>query len=158
MKPPVRLTRIQNNKFRYLSRGCARAEPRSSSRKFIACQCLSDYANSQSHRLSTIMNADRIIVVENGEILEQGNHDELIVAGGRYADLWSKQVFVRTKEEDADVSAGQAGFVNDLSSEQTRTELSKVNKPTTATNEQPKSSEARASAEDDTVTQGRKQE
>ncbi|KAH7203923.1 hypothetical protein DER44DRAFT_811360 [Fusarium oxysporum] len=111
-----------------------------------------------AHRLSTIMNADRIIVVENGEILEQGNHDELIVAGGRYADLWSKQVFVRTKEEDADVSAGQAGFVNDLSSEQTRTELSKVNKPTTATNEQPKSSEARASAEDDTVTQGRKQE
>ncbi|KAH7164199.1 hypothetical protein DER46DRAFT_626219 [Fusarium sp. MPI-SDFR-AT-0072] len=111
-----------------------------------------------AHRLSTIMNADRIIVVENGEILEQGNHDELIVAGGRYADLWSKQVFVRTKEEDADASAGQAGFVNDLSSEQTRTELSKVNKPTTATNEQPKSFEARASAEDATVTQGCKQE
>ncbi|KAF5714979.1 HMT1-like vacuolar membrane protein [Fusarium globosum] len=111
-----------------------------------------------AHRLSTIMNADRIIVVENGEILEQGNHDELIVAGGRYADLWSKQVFVRTKEEDADASTGQAGFVNDLSSEQTRTELSKVNKPTTATNEQPKSSEARASAEDALVTQGRKQE
>ncbi|KAF5596382.1 vacuolar membrane HMT1 [Fusarium pseudocircinatum] len=111
-----------------------------------------------AHRLSTIMNADRIIVVENGEILEQGNHDELIVAGGRYADLWSKQVFVRTKEEDADASAGQAGFVNDLSSEQTRTELSKVNKPTTATNEQPKSSEARASEEDAPVTQDRKQE
>ncbi|KAG9502614.1 hypothetical protein J7337_005444 [Fusarium musae] len=111
-----------------------------------------------AHRLSTIMNADRIIVVENGEILEQGNHDELIVAGGRYADLWSKQVFVRTKEEDADASAGQAGFVNDLSSEQTRTELSKVNKPTTANNEQPKSSEARASEEDASVTQDRKQE
>ncbi|KAF5565069.1 vacuolar membrane HMT1 [Fusarium napiforme] len=111
-----------------------------------------------AHRLSTIMNADRIIVVENGEILEQGNHDELIVAGGRYADLWSKQVFVRTKEEDADASAGQAGFVNDLSSEQTRTELSKVNKPTTATNEQPKSSEARASEADAPVTQDRKQE
>ncbi|KAG5758532.1 hypothetical protein H9Q72_013333 [Fusarium xylarioides] len=111
-----------------------------------------------AHRLSTIMNADRIVVVENGEILEQGNHDELIVAGGRYADLWSKQVFVRTKEEDADASADQAGFVNDLSSEQTRTELSKVNKLTTATNEQPKSSEARASAEDATITQGSKQE
>ncbi|RBQ67034.1 hypothetical protein FVER14953_08945 [Fusarium verticillioides] len=111
-----------------------------------------------AHRLSTIMNADRIIVVENGEILEQGNHDELIVAGGRYADLWSKQVFVRTKEEDADASAGQAGFVNDLSSEQTRTELSKVNKPTTANNEQPKSSEARASEEDASVAQDRKQE
>jgi ABC-type multidrug transport system ATPase subunit len=104
------------------------------------------------------MNADRIIVVENGEILEQGNHDELIVAGGRYADLWSKQVFVRTKEEDADASAGQAGFVNDLSSEQTRTELSKVNKPTTATNEQPKPSEAKVSEEDAPVPQDRKQE
>ncbi|KAJ4028482.1 hypothetical protein NW752_000740 [Fusarium irregulare] len=93
-----------------------------------------------AHRLSTIMNADRIIVVENGEILEQGNHDELIVAGGRYADLWSKQVFVRSKDEDKDTSSGQAGFVNDLSSEQTRTELSKVNKPATAASEQGTSS------------------
>ena len=93
-----------------------------------------------SHRLSTIMNADRIIVVENGEILEQGNHDELIVAGGRYADLWSKQVFVRSKDEDKDASSGQAGFVNDLSSEQTRTELSKVNQPATAASEQGTSS------------------
>lgn len=74
------------------------------------------------------MNADRIIVVENGEILEQGNHDELIVSGGRYADLWSKQVFIRPNDDDktTEASAGQAGFVNDLSSEQTRTELSKV--------------------------------
>ncbi|KAF4344147.1 vacuolar membrane HMT1 [Fusarium beomiforme] len=111
-----------------------------------------------AHRLSTIMNADRIIVVENGEILEQGNHDELIVAGGRYADLWSKQVFVRTKEEDADASTGQAGFVNDLSSEQTRTELSKVNKLTTATNEQAKSSKVKDSGEEVTVTPARKQE
>ncbi|KAJ4133861.1 hypothetical protein NW768_005450 [Fusarium equiseti] len=95
-----------------------------------------------AHRLSTIMNADRIIVVENGEILEQGNHDELIVAEGRYADLWSKQVFVRSKDEDKDASSGQAGFVNDLSSEQTRTELSKVNKPATAASEQATSSAA----------------
>lgn len=81
-----------------------------------------------AHRLSTIMNADRIIVVENGEILEQGNHNELIVSGGRYADLWSKQVFIRPNDDDktTEASAGQAGFVNDLSSEQTRTELSKV--------------------------------
>ncbi|KAF9766078.1 hypothetical protein IL306_001546 [Fusarium sp. DS 682] len=111
-----------------------------------------------AHRLSTIMNADRIIVVENGEILEQGNHDELIVAGGRYADLWSKQVFVRTKEEDTDASAGQAGFVNDLSSEQTRAELSKVNKPTAAPNEQAKSSKVKDSGEEVTVTPARKQE
>lgn len=115
-------------------------------------------ANAGSHRLSTIMNADRIIVVENGEILEQGNHDELIVAGGRYADLWSKQVFVRTKEEDKDASAGQAGFVNDLSSEQTKTELSKVNKPITSAKEETKPAKVKDSAEEVTVTPTRKQE
>ncbi|KAJ4257401.1 hypothetical protein NW762_008522 [Fusarium torreyae] len=111
-----------------------------------------------AHRLSTIMNADRIIVVENGEILEQGNHDELIVAGGRYADLWSKQVFVRSKDEDKNASAGQAGFVNDLSSEQTRTELSKVNKPAAATDSQAESSKPKASGEEVTVTPTHKQE
>ncbi|EEU35384.1 uncharacterized protein NECHADRAFT_94174 [Fusarium vanettenii 77-13-4] len=110
------------------------------------------------HRLSTIMNADRIIVVENGEILEQGNHDELIVAGGRYADLWSKQVFVRSNDEDKNNSAGQAGFVNDLSSEQTRTELSKVNKPAPAANGAADSSKPEASGEELTSTPKRKQE
>ena len=104
------------------------------------------------------MNADRIIVVENGEILEQGNHDELIVAGGRYADLWSKQVFVRSKDEDKNASAGQAGFVNDLSSEQTRTELSKVNKPAAATDGQAESSRSKASGEEANVTPTHKQE
>lgn len=103
------------------------------------------------------MNADRIIVVENGEILEQGNHDELIVAGGRYADLWSKQVFVRANDEDKNTT-GQAGFVNDLSSEQTRTELSKVNKPTPTANGGADSSKPQASGEELTSTPKRKQE
>ncbi|KAL6921613.1 hypothetical protein FSST1_005639 [Fusarium sambucinum] len=111
-----------------------------------------------AHRLSTIMNADRIIVVENGEILEQGNHDELIVAGGRYADLWSKQVFVRSKDEDKNTSSDQAGFVNDLSSEQTKAELSKVKKPATAAGEQGKSSKAQGSEEQVTGTPTQKQE
>lgn len=44
------------------------------------------------------MNADRIVVVEGGQVVEQGNHDELIVAKGRYADLWSKQVFLRPRD------------------------------------------------------------
>ncbi|KAG6025812.1 hypothetical protein E4U41_001451 [Claviceps citrina] len=51
-----------------------------------------------AHRLSTIMNADRIVVVEGGQVVEQGNHNELIVANGRYADLWSKQVFLRPRD------------------------------------------------------------
>ena len=81
------------------------------------------------------MNADRIIVVEGGEIIEQGSHNDLIVASGRYADLWSKQVFVRPSDEGKakDDSAIKAGIVNDLSSEQTQNELSKV-KPASTTN------------------------
>lgn len=45
-----------------------------------------------AHRLSTIVNSDRIVVVNNGEILEQGTHDSLIAAQGKYAELWAKQV------------------------------------------------------------------
>jgi ATP-binding cassette subfamily B multidrug efflux pump len=44
-----------------------------------------------AHRLSTIRDADVILVMENGQIVEQGSHDELIAAGGAYARLYSAQ-------------------------------------------------------------------
>ncbi|KIN66755.1 ABCB family ABC transporter ATP-binding protein/permease [Sulfitobacter donghicola] len=44
-----------------------------------------------AHRLSTIAEADRIIVLEQGEVAEQGTHDELLKNGARYAQLWHRQ-------------------------------------------------------------------
>ncbi|MBD3920016.1 ABC transporter ATP-binding protein [Paenibacillus sp. PR3] len=44
-----------------------------------------------AHRLSTIRGADRIIVMENGETLEEGNHDCLLASSGRYAQLYRLQ-------------------------------------------------------------------
>jgi len=45
-----------------------------------------------SHRVSTVQNASRIFVLEHGEIVEQGNHAELVANGGYYADLYQKQL------------------------------------------------------------------
>ena len=44
-----------------------------------------------AHRLSTIRNADLILVMKEGNIIEQGNHDELMAQGGFYADLYNSQ-------------------------------------------------------------------
>ncbi|MDA5094359.1 ABC transporter ATP-binding protein/permease [Aliiroseovarius sp. KMU-50] len=44
-----------------------------------------------AHRLSTIADADQIIVLEQGEVVEQGRHDDLLAQNGRYAAMWSRQ-------------------------------------------------------------------
>ncbi len=52
-----------------------------------------------AHRLSTIADADLIVVLENGVIVEEGRHDALLAAEGRYAHLWNRQ----SEEEEATV-------------------------------------------------------
>lgn len=44
-----------------------------------------------AHRLSTIRRADQILVVEDGQVIEQGAHEELLAAGGRYHELYTRQ-------------------------------------------------------------------
>ena len=44
-----------------------------------------------AHRLSTVMDMDRLIVLERGVIVADGSHEELLCQGGLYAELWRKQ-------------------------------------------------------------------
>jgi ATP-binding cassette subfamily B protein len=52
-----------------------------------------------SHRISTVKDADKIIVLDNGEIAEQGTHDELVALNGIYADIHFKQLLEEELKE-----------------------------------------------------------
>jgi ATP-binding cassette subfamily B protein len=60
-----------------------------------------------AHRLSTLMHADRIIVVEHGRVTQRGTHAELIATDGTYSTLWEIQT--RTDDLDDDTASTAAG-------------------------------------------------
>jgi len=45
-----------------------------------------------AHRLSSVINADEIVVLQKGEVLEKGNHSELYSLKGNYYNLWQQQM------------------------------------------------------------------
>jgi ATP-binding cassette subfamily B protein len=56
-----------------------------------------------AHRLSTVRDADLILVVEGGRIVERGTHDELLTASGLYAELYRTQFEHQAHIEDQTV-------------------------------------------------------
>jgi subfamily B ATP-binding cassette protein MsbA len=67
-----------------------------------------------AHRLSTIRSADQILVIEDGQVVERGSHQELMAHGGRYKQLYDKQYnferdrFINPGEELKELTAPTA--------------------------------------------------
>jgi ATP-binding cassette subfamily B protein len=62
-----------------------------------------------AHRLSTLREMDRVLVLDQGKVIEEGSHDELVAKGGIYAELWSHQSGGYVEVEDGKFTLNQEG-------------------------------------------------
>ncbi len=72
-----------------------------------------------AHRLSTVMNADQILVLDRGRVVERGTHAELLARGGAYAQMWALQLHDQQRKDEerhehAQVKKDAAGEERDL--------------------------------------------
>ena len=84
---------IQNNPMLILDEATSSVDTRTELITQRAMDALTEQRTSFviAHRLSTIKNADCILVLRDGDIIEQGTHDELMALGGFYAGLYASQ-------------------------------------------------------------------
>lgn len=85
------------------------------------------------------MKADHILVVMNGEIIEEGSHDQLVHKKGKYHDLWAKQIMVKPATDRSRSSSPKkrdTHIINDLTPKRQKVELAKAFK--TIPHEDPK--------------------